>query len=304
MVSYKNLQKELPVSRADVLYVSYSKRTLYIKSKQENINIPEMYSFKGEPIALFEYAKGEVKSQLKDKALDILEKGAKTKIRKIALAKVIRNNQLVDAIPFSKNFENDYYTQDTKILNELKNKTDWNVNAKTHLKSNPLQFYSKKGVRVQLLGFVDQIGNLIDAFDLVKFGLEEDLNFDEPIPISLGPIGDVAGVFAKELKAEQDEMLDAIIAKKLDLAKRQGIDAVEKFVNTYSHTKNYKYELLAISNKTASKLINGDFDTFEELEEFNIRESISDKSPAILFKKERNMENKLIYTIEIIFLNE
>ena len=170
-------------------------------------------------------------------------------------------------------------------------------------------YYSKKGKRVKILGLVGQIDDFISLFDLMKFAMEDELNFNQPIPLDFGPlspVASVAGAFAQELKAEQDEILDEIVLKELEIAKQKGIEAVEQFVDNYGHNERYNYNLLAISNQTANKLMAGEFESFKKFEKEVL--SIGDEynEQVRVFYKEVYNENKedYVHIIETIFINE
>lgn len=302
----KTLQEDLPAYKDNYLRVSYDNRTLFVKSVDDNINIPEMYSFTGEPMFLLQYAEKRIKGEIKKKALNTAKGIASKQIRKIALAKAIRDNRLKNVLPI-KNYLNDYYSNDKNLVNQLKSKTNWDIDDTTKIKDNPAIYYSQKGIRVQLLGYVQNIGNALNVFRLMKTAMQEDLNTDAPIPLDFGPltpIAGVAGIFAQELKAEQDEILDQIIAKELDVAKQKGIEAVEKFVDTYSHTKNYKYELLSISEATACKLLNGDFESLDGLLNFDSTTQ-QPNSVKLLYKEELDpVKERPLEIVESIFINQ
>ena len=84
------------------------------------------------------------------------------------------------------------------------------------------------------------------------------------------------------MKAQDDAFIEEIAQQEIDEAKLQGLDATRKAINSWNHNEGYNWQLMAISNQTANKLIKGEFETFEELEDF------SEKNPGnniqILYK--------------------
>ena len=206
-----------------------------------------------------QYVAKHYKGEIQEKALGYAEKVANKNIRKIALAKAIRDNNIEKSVPYTKNLANDLYTNDPRLVKELSNKTDWTTDKSTTsiLKNNPATYYSKKGTRVKLLGLVGQIGDFLSVFDLLSFAMQDELDFNSPIPLDFGPLSaaaGIAGAFAQELKAEQDELLDEIVLKELEVAKREGRDAVEEFIMDYGHNERYDYRMLSVSKNTADKL--------------------------------------------------
>ena len=137
-----------------------------------------------------QYVAKHYKGEIQEKALGYAEKVANKNIRKIALAKAIRDNNIEKSVPYTKNLANDLYTNDPRLVKELSNKTDWTTDKSTTsiLKNNPATYYSKKGTRVKLLGLVGQIGDFLSVFDLLSFAMQDELDFNSPIPLDFGPL--------------------------------------------------------------------------------------------------------------------
>jgi len=315
----------LPKNTDDYLRVGFNSRTLYVREANPDFNLPELYSFDGEPIALLEFVKAKVKSEVEEyleekhgisNPLDIdikeevrksVTKWGKTTTRKIALAKAIRDNRLEDAIPYSKNFENDYYTNDPNIVKELRNKTDWNIKDKTPIRNHSAAFYSRTGKRVQILKLIDVFDDTLNIFDVSElFTISEERHFDGWLPVEFGylhPALEISAMLVEEVKAEQDEIFDQSVAYDLEIVKKKGLKAVERFVADFRNYDRYSYDLLAVSNKIACKLMNGEFMTIDDLEAAANKDSM--KNVKILYREERSeTRKKPICTIEAIFINE
>jgi len=62
---------------------------------------------------------------------------------------------------------------------------------------------------------------------------------------------------------------------------------------------------MPISNETANKLLQGEFKTFDELYDFNNRDTDYDDKITILFREVINTNrNEFIYIIETVFIDE
>lgn len=226
-------------------------------------------------------------------------------ISNIAMAKLEKSRV---GLPYSNNYLNDYYTNDPQLLKELKGKTQWNHLDKSPDVTKTLEYYSKAGRKVKVLGAVKKAGNLLDIFSIFKFATSDDPT-SEPLSVPLGPLSpivDLAGVMVQEQKAEMDQLLEASVQQEVDAAKLQGLEATRKEINIWNHDKEYQWKLMAISNETANKLVQGEFRTFYELKNdvSSKREDINDNI-ELLYRKTYN-ENKgdYIYIIESIFFNE
>ena len=62
---------------------------------------------------------------------------------------------------------------------------------------------------------------------------------------------------------------------------------------------------MTVSSETANKLLAGEFNSFEELYEFNIENEPETTKIEVLYRKVRNNNREEdIYVIETIFINE
>jgi len=120
----------------------------------------------------------------------------------------------------------------------------------------------------------------------------------------LSPINDLAGVLIQQYADDLDKSLETVFQQELAEAKLGGLEKVQSFISSWSHSDDYKYDLLAISSESANKLLQGEFRTFDELYE-SANVSPNDKEVYVLYREVRNQNRKEeIYIIETLFLNE
>jgi len=119
------------------------------------------------------------------------------------------------------------------------------------------------------------------------------------------PIFDLAGVLVQQQKAETDMWLDEIVQLEIDEAKLQGLEANRKAINSWNHNKEFKWDLLPVSNETANKLLQGEFKTFEAFFEFSQDDIDRELNIEVLYRRVLNTNrDEDIYIIETIFINE
>ena len=122
----------------------------------------------------------------------------------------------------------------------------------------------------------------------------------------LSPINDLAGMLIQQYGSDIDEDLEMVFQQELAEAKSKGLSAVQSFVFENSNLRKGKYDLITISSEIASKLIMGEFKTFEKLKEY-IQSSIAESNLNIhvLYRRvqNKNRGNK-IYIIESFFIDE
>ncbi len=110
----------------------------------------------------------------------------------------------------------------------------------------------------------------------------------------LSPINDLAGVLIQQYSGELDETLEMAVQQELAMAKEEGLKGVKRFVDGWGHDKDYAYRLEAISAETASKLLQGEFKTFDELVTFNSEQiDLSEDYQITLFQKIKNVHFRL-----------
>ena len=315
-VKYKNQKKLLPQETDNYLRVAQSDRTLYIKTPNQTHNLPEFISNDGDPMLLMEFGKGFAKNKIIKKGLVIAKDKANTQIKKIAFAK-LKKGYMVDnngKIYTGKRLIYKYkeiYNNSGELFENIEQGKNFGYNHENGLNTtkgiSQYDYFSKNGKRITFLGMVKQLGNVFDIFNLVKTA-GEDLDTSEPLPLELGPLSpifDLAGILVQQQKAEDDLWLEEVVQQEVDEAKLQGLEATKKAINSWNHNKEFKWNLMAVSNVTANKLLQGEFKTFEELETSKFEDRDFSNQINILYREFKNTNrDEYIYIIETIFINE
>ncbi|MCF6351120.1 MAG: hypothetical protein L3J23_08865 [Flavobacteriaceae bacterium] len=301
-VSYGKRKKILPNNSDNYLKVTFSDRTLYIKTPMEGYNLPEFIAYDGSPMLLMQFT-DTAKEVLKDKVTTIIADKAQKNISNIAFAKL--DKDILKNQPYTKNYLNDYYTNDPKLLESLKDKKNWNYLDKSPDGIKTLEYYSKNGNRVTVLGALKNIGTAFDIFDLVKFTMS-DLDTSEPFP-SLGvltPISELTKFITLQQTQDMNVYLEDALQRDLAHAKTKGLKEIEKFVRVYGDSDGFR--LAEISKETVNKLLQGEFKTMEELREYEENLDFSDFSKInVLYRiVENKNRDEDIYIIETIFIDE
>ncbi|WP_282057139.1 hypothetical protein [Maribacter luteus] len=333
-LTYNNKYKtRLPKSTEHYLLVGQNDRSLYIKPFSNGHNMPEFFDYDGNPLAHFQLNQNknivpeledEVKNQkavlnqigsiIKDQAIEYGPKYINKKMSSIALARFERATFTAKKTPYSPNILNDIYTQDPKIIKQLKHHDFKKVIKDNGVKS--LEFYGESGTKMKVLGFMkktgSEAGTAFDLFDLFKFATSDGLDFNNPLSFpgvgALGPIGaafsllnGVAGLMVKQIKDDQDALLSADMQRQVDKAKLKGLDATKAEVGSW-YTSLNKWSFKPISKKSANLLLTGKFQKMDELLEFDYELYDENKDVTLLY---RSVENKnkghIIEIIETIF---
>ncbi len=157
------------------------------------------------------------------------------------------------------------------------------------------QAYLKKDIRSEEYNFTLDFSNPLSFPGIGELG---------PVGAAFSLINGVAGMLVKQIKDEQDAFLEESVQQDINKAKLLGLEATRQEINSW-YTEINSWELEAISKETANKLLQGQFNTFDEL--LNYDSSIEDfnKNVTILYRKLQN-ENKEVPVeiIESIFINE
>ncbi len=158
----------------------------------------------------------------------------------------------------------------------------------------------------------ETLGNLFDLVSFSMMSLEEITSkpFSSPsfllkhfLPknavLGIGLWVDFLGYVALLEHNKQEAMVDEIMQNKLERAKNEGLEAVDRYLQTY----DTDYILIPISSKTLARLLTGEFKTFKEVEksERNIR---GNKNIYLLVREiieKEKKENTIV--VESIFIN-
>jgi len=314
-VKYNGISKNLPNRDSLYLRVAFSDKTLYFKTPTPNHNLPEFISYNGDPMLLMQYAKDFTIDQLKEKGVKFGKEFINKKISNIALVK-LEKGYMVDnmgKVYKGKRLIREYkkmYSNSGQLFENVKKGKNFGYNHGNGLVTtkgvSQYDYFSKTGKRVKALGLLKKVGSVFDVFDLVKFTMDEsDTSMPSGMFGPLAPLAELAGVLVQEQIAETDMWLEDIVQLEVDEAKLKGLEATRKAINSWNHNKEFKWDLLPISKETANKLLAGEFNTFEELYEFNIEKDLSGNPPQLLYREIlNNNRNEYIYVIETIFINE
>lgn len=300
--------------RDQQLTVYFSERTLYFKTPTPSHNLPEFISNAGDPMLLMKFGKGFATKKLIKKGLDIAKDKAQNQINNIVFTK-LKKGHLVDntgKVYTGKRLIYRYkevYNNTGELFENVEKGKNFTYTYKgtTHTTKGISQYdyFSKNGKRVTVLGFVKQLGYVFDIIDLAKAACG-DLDMSEPLPLNAGPLSpivDLAGVLVQQQKAEDDMWLEETVQEEIDLAKLQGLETTRKAINSWNHNPEFKWDLLPISAETANKLLQGEFKTFEELEDADFNPT--DSNIEVLYRKiENTNREEFVYVIETIFINE
>ncbi|PID68989.1 MAG: hypothetical protein CR968_00195 [Flavobacteriia bacterium] len=311
-VSYGKRKKELPTKDDDYLRVGFSDRTLYFKTPTPSYHFPELISYEGDPILPLKISGGLVFDKLVDASGSVIDK----QISKIALAKLGKgfmadnNGKVYTGERLIYEYKK-LYTNSGELLENVRMGKNFGYNqgdgVVTTKGISQYDFFTQNGKRVKLLGLLKTAGEVYDFFDIFRFSTSED-PMNETLPVQLGaltPIAAVTGLLVQEQKAKMDMFVDEVAQMDINIAKLQGLEATRKAVESWNHNEDYQWDLLAISQETANKLLAGEFKTFEELYEFNIENEPETIKIEILYRKVRNNNREEdVYVIETIFINE
>ncbi|WP_234859298.1 type VI secretion system tube protein TssD [Aquimarina aquimarini] len=327
-----SIKKDVPASHDDHLQVGFNDRTLFIKHVNDTYGFPEMMNTKGDILffttimdnvatANTDTSQGPSTNQVLkglnaiNKATKAIDKAATWGTQKIALTKLERG-QLVDNYgkvytKSRKIYTYDVYTNEGKLLKDVKKGKPFGYKhqgdpLRTIKGTSQVDYFAKNGTRVQLIGIAKHVGTFFDFYNILDFAAKDtETAQGEPLPIP-HVLGLATIPIIAQSKAEWDEDMNMAILHELEQAKTKGLNAVRQFVNSYSHTTNYKWKLIPVSKETADKTLKGEFRTFEGLE-MDIEENPRNRNIELLYRRIEDKSDgfrKDKYVIETLFINE
>ncbi|REH54962.1 hypothetical protein C7448_102495 [Tenacibaculum gallaicum] len=326
------LWAKVPKKTKDMLKVGFSKRDLYFNPIIAGHNLPEFVAYDGSPMVFIEFAKSFGVKQVKKKAKGFIKNGGVDKvISNIALAKlekgmlintqgniITRNSQIYGKNFYSNNGEllqKGVYTNDSKLLENVKIRKNTGNKYTSTKPISQYDYFSKTGKRVTFLRTLKKAGSVYDFFGVASFMADEEAT-SKQLPIPLGPMSpltNITNLITQENEAIFKEFFNEVVDQELLKAKSEGLSAVKKYIESWKRRENFQdyyekgfeWRLMAISNETANKLLNGEFITFEGLNDYNEENTDYDDKIFVLYKEKLNTsKNKYDYIIETIFLNE
>ncbi|WP_422090694.1 hypothetical protein [Tenacibaculum ovolyticum] len=337
-VKYDTISKDVPKRKSLYLEVEFSDQTLFFKPSIAGGKLPQLIAKDGSPLFLTtlkdatlkeveKRTKDEVKDKIKTKVKENISNAIKKynndinkKVTTIALVK-LNKGHLIDRSGKLNTKPKNVYKYTEKVFNK-----EVTVKRAVSKTTNQAHYFATNGKKVEVLNAMrinpimsiddaeETLGNLFDLVSFSMMSLEEITSkpFSSPsfllkhfLPknavLGIGLWVDFLGYVALLEHNKQEAMVDEIMQNKLERAKNEGLEAVRAHLNKYETD----YHLERISNKTLSKLLIGEFKTFEDLNEFNLNKDLSGSNPEILYRsiyeKEKGEHH---YIIETIFTNE
>ncbi|PZW39261.1 hypothetical protein LX95_02403 [Mesonia algae] len=314
-VIYGKRKKLLPYSTDNYLNVAQSDRTLYFKPPAFGHNLPQLMSNDGSPLLPMKFIKGKVQSKLTKKAVKFVNNTINKEISNIAMTKLekgslVTNTGREQINPYANIYNYDeIYTNDGTLLKDLKKRKNWGNTNETTKEISQYDYFTKTGKRLQVLGFLKNVGTTLGFFDVLKFGMEDSLDTDSPLgSMGIGGLGNIGGSFAlvfsvagllmKEMKEEDDIVMEEIVQQELAQAKLSGLEGVRKFVSDWGHNKEYKYDLLPLQEDTVNELLSGKFENLAGVLDYDSAVE-NFKSPIFVLRR-RQMNNNKELPIDII----
>ncbi len=322
-VTYGKRKKTLPKSSSNYLDVAQSDRTLYFKSPAPDHNLPQFLSNDGSPLLPMKFIKGKVKGKLTKKALNFIDNIVDQEISSIAMTKLEKGSLVtstgrVQTNPYAAIYNYDeVYTNDGTLIENLKKRKNFGNQSETTKGISQYDYFTTTGKRVQVLGFLKNIGTGLDFFDVIKFGMEDELDTYSPMGAmgigGLGTIGGsfalvftVAGILVKQLKDEQDAWLEESVQQELAQAKLRGLEGVREFINNWGHNEKFAFKLEKFSKTVVNKILNGSCESLSEARENSNDTSDSSADYVTLFYRisYNNEKEDYIEVLETIFKDD
>ena len=305
----------LPHDRKDFLLVrEREEQTLFYKPYEKGHILPEMYTLEGEQIVLLQ----DVESKVLKSGRKAITKGSPVLAHRIAIGKLKKGYLAGDKGTVRKNATAKVYKYDTfsndpdlypegSMIKDLerrkhvrfKEKGQWEHTNKV----NQYDYFSKNGKRVTILGYLKQIGGIVDIFNVLSHGsMSQEEFMNSPLKFGgvLSPAFDIAGVMIQEIKEENNEYLTEALQQDLEEAKAKGVNAVREFVSIPNVNQLIEYRIEEVYKETATKMLRNEFLTFKEMTKYDNSEAKQDRTVFLLIKRIPK-EINIINIIETIF---
>jgi len=303
------------------LRIHFSNRSLYVQPSEIYPEFPEMYSVNGD---LMMVVLASLRDEIHDKAAAELSKYVEKGIANYALA-ILEKGHLIDNqgvihVPGESKYASEKGVQtvtvaanDGTVMSIRQGKKIVYTKEKiTHTTVGISQIDHFKGkhiaAKIGIKGILRHSGLIWDAFDLRDFIANTDRNEALPLHLLLinypvlGLAVEILGIIGHVKISEMDRAVDQYIHDQLQKAKRVGLNEVKLFISRLVPRGNLRYRIDYISGETASKLLQGEFDTFEDMTNFNSTMA-NDKEVAILIREQKRSDGEDIGVIETFFIN-
>lgn len=221
---------------------------LYIKPSGLDYTSPEMYNYTGEQLFF---------AEVPYEALVVggIEKASEMGRKYLTLAKMEKN---IAAAGKSHKINPAYGIETAKVESfTFKLKDGKTITAIPQ--GNQYKFYANKGV-AKILGVLEQTGNILDFVNILKWGITSS-DKKELLPLP-GPLS-VLNLPMKDYFDNIDEAIEEHAILQLEIAKKEGMKAVEKLVSSPLY-KKMEYHMEYLSDDSVKKLLNGEIKTESE----------------------------------------
>ena len=328
--TYGNSIKNIAIK--SYLKIFYSTRTLYVVGSNDSFRLPELYNMNGAELVY------TVIEGVHDLAEDSIKAFADKHINRIALVKLEKGNMIDNR----RKVHTDITARGTqRIVSARTCFTNEGVEIRTVQGRNftlpdgtttkgisQIDYFANYGSKVKLIRLLKHTGTIVNAFEFSNILLSAFKPLDHSKPLSIpivtgNPLVDIAAnvilnIFGMQVHvfcAEIDETLEMQKRKELEEAKKQGIESVGQLVKRWIASRwattingdlkpnRVEYNIMGISNETASKIIQGKVTKFQE-EVYSIE--ISNKNPdiQILYRREKDpFKESERFVIETFFIN-
>ena len=305
----------LPHDRKDFLLVREGEeQTLCYKPYEKDHNLPEMYTLEGEQIVLLQ----DVESKVLKSGRKAITKGSPVLAHRIAIGKLKKGYLAGDKGTVRKNATAKVYKYDTfsndpdlylegSMIKDLerrkhvrfKEKGQWEHTNKV----NQYDYFSKNGKRVTILGYLKQIGGIVDIFNVLSHGsMSQEEFMNSPLKFGgvLSPAFDIAGVMIQEIKEENNEYLTEALQQDLEEAKSKGLDAVKEFISIPNVESLIHYRVQPMYIETVQKMLSNEFTNFDDMVEYNNSNAEIGDTVKLLIKDISTEKDEITF-IESIF---
>ena len=273
-----------------------------------------MYTLEGEQIVLLQ----DVESKVLKSGRKAITKGSPVLAHRIAIGKLKKGYLAGDKGTVRKNatakvYKYDTFSNDPDLYPEggmikdlerrkhvrFKEKGQWEHTNKV----NQYDYFSKNGKRVTILGYLKQLGGIVDIFNVLSHGsMSQEEFMNSPLKFGgvLSPAFDIAGVMIQEIKEENNEYLTEALQQDLEEAKSKGLDAVREFISIPNVKSLINYSVEIFYKDTIKKMLNNKFKSLEEMRDYNLAVAAEGKPVYVLIKQIIN-ESEEINVIETVF---
>lgn len=313
------------------LEIRYSDKTLSVVGSNDGFRLPELYDMGGKELVYV------IITGVHDLAEDSVKDWANKHIYRTALVKLEKGNMIDNRGKLHTGTTargtqrvlstRTVFTNEGLKIQTVQGRNFTIPNGPTTQGISQIDYFANYGSKVKFIGLLKQTGTIINAFEFTKILSSSLKPLDRSKPLSIPfatgqPLVDIAvntglailGMVTQVHFSEVEEVLEMDRRYRLEEAKIQGLQAVQKLVAEWKYWNGVEaartgilpkgkieYQIMGISNQTSSKILQGELRTFEELEK-NMERSNPNPEVTILYRKENDtIKGGYKYTIEAFF---